>query len=127
MTKTTALLLTTALALGACSDDGGSTDAFCQVVEERWVTWEPTDLDALLAESDGLEEAAAAADEIARESDNLRADTLEAASGDLRDDLQTMFDSDPNSVDLDEQEAYEEAQERVNEIIREDCRLDFGL
>ena len=94
--------------LAACGSDEerGDRDAFCAAV-------------AIYATSveNGLEDSADDAFELMREQ----------APGPVHDAFRTMDENAPNSVRVSEQEAFDSANARVNEYIRNDCDLDVTL
>ena len=59
--------------------------------------------------------------------DAAYADMTEAAPGSLRDDLTLIHGFDADSLSISERERYEEARDRVNAVIADECDLAVSL
>lgn len=108
-----------AAACGGGGDDAETVSTWCSNVE-RLATFLDEHRSGAPDNFDDLE---AAIDD----GNRLESELIDGAPGSISDEVATMFATDTETLDLDEQEAYDEAQSTVNDFIRDECRLDIGL
>lgn len=109
------------VAMAACGgdrDDEETVERWCGRVE---------DLADFVEENAGGDIDVERLDEQIAEIESLRTDVTDGAPGSIADDVRVLFDTPSDTRDLDEQQAEDEARDKVNAYIRDECRLDVTL
>lgn len=123
MKRAVILAASIGLAVAACGGDGDddtTVQAWCDTVE-RMV--EVMDEVSTGDDPKTLEEVEARLDSL----EGVRTDLVDGAPESIASEVETIFETDSDTINLDEQEALDEARTEVNGYIRDECRLDVGL